>query len=757
MSNKIDSQQTAVEHAKVLEKVFQLVNDQLIGQLTSLLEAAPDRINSMADKCGSHAEQERLFALYRFIKTENINIQREFFVALNNKIRPNAAAPDSSDSSTDDELSLVSQDEMEEMVALTTMHAHAMNLYGEQVDHLEARLEYIEIASSLSLDKECLNPIRLAEAFQETLKAFTTLDLQDKIELYKLFENEVMLKLGNMYSAINELLILAGIMPTIMLKTSRQIEIDDDEEITIKQVRTKAADDHNETGVGNIKTFPAQPTPQNLRQIASQVMSGEYVAPQHAVNLPASFRKPVCKKELNGDKFYDRKEVVKALSRLQNKIINGEYEQQPASTEQIKRELYTDMGEQEGGVATRQVNVLDERSIDFVGMMFDAITEDETISVVIKNLLLRLQIPVIKVAMSDSHLFEKDNHPTRVVLDLITEGGKGVTEEHDRMFGKLENVVDNILKEYDVDIETFTRAANYLRDLIDEETRATAQAEQQAQRQIIYHNAREVIVDEVRHITARKKVPSNVVPLVTRNWPSLMINRYVKHGKESWQWLESVMLMKLMIKCLQPIQSSQQWQTVWRNHLALVEAVHDELSTTKQKRNLIEEQTEKLKDAFIDLLDAYGYKLVEEARVTSATMFEDADSDKDIDIAATRLHQAANDPMHNEEDDRELRKTHIAEVAELAKAKINRLPSNVHPGVWFELYNGEDRIVRRLKLSVVLTEVAKLVFVDRKGVKVMEKDAADFAAELEANKSRFIADHSTFEHALGKVIGALAA
>ena len=746
MSNKIDSQQTAVEHAKVLEKVFQLANDQLIGQLTSMLETAPDHINSMADKCGSHAEQERLFALYRFVKTENININREFFVALNNKIRPNVSAASSSD---DDELSLVSQDEMEEMVALTTMHAHAMNLYGEQVDHLEARLEYIEIASSLSLDKECLNPIRLAEAFQETLKAFTTLELQDKIELYKLFETEVLLKLENMYGAINELLILAGIMPTIVLKTSRHVEEDDDE-VQIKQVQTENT--HNK-----VAQFPTQRTPQDLRYIASQLMSGDYVAPQNAVNLPESFRKPVCKKQIDGAKYYDRKEVVKALSRLQNKIINGECEQQPVSTEQIKRALFTDMGAQEGGVATRQVNVLDERSIDFVGMMFDAITEDESIAVVIKNLLLRLQIPVIKVAMSDTRLFDHDNHPTREVLDLITEAGKGVTEETDRMFGELNRVVDNILSEFDVNIDSFNQAAAELRELIANEQQTTQQNEHQAQREIIYNNAREVIVDEVRHITAQKKVPSNVVPLVTRNWPSLMINRYVKHGKESWQWLESVMLMKLMIKCLQPIQSSQQWQTVWRNHLALVEAVHDELSTTKQKRNLIEEQTEKLKDAFIDLLDAYGYKLVEEARVTSATMFEDADAEKDADIAATRLHQAANDPMHAEEDDQELRKTHIEEVAELAKAKINRLPSNVHPGVWFELYNGEDKIVRRLKLSVVLTEVAKLVFVDRKGVKVMEKDAADFAAELEANKSRFIADHSTFEHALGKVIGALAA
>ena len=102
----------------------------------------------------------------------------------------------------------------------------------------------------------------------------------------------------------------------------------------------------------------------------------------------------------------------------------------------------------------------------------------------------------------------------------------------------------------------------------------------------------------------------------------------------------------------------------------------------------------------------------------------------------------------------------IAEIKEqerIAREKISKLPSDLHPGVWFEIFNGDEKPVRRLKLSVILTEVAKLIFVDCHGVKVIEKDAGDFARELENRQSRFIADHSTFEHALGTVIHKLAA
>lgn len=55
---------------------------------------------------------------------------------------------------------------------------------------------------------------------------------------------------------------------------------------------------------------------------------------------------------------------------------------------------------------------------------------------------------------------------------------------------------------------------------------------------------------------------------------------------------------------------------------------------------------------------------------------------------------------------------------------------------------------------MILTEVAKLTFVDRHGVKVIEKDVHVFLREQDNEQSQVIADHSTFEHALGTVIRA---
>ena len=383
-------------------------------------------------------------------------------------------------------------------------------------------------------------------------------------------------------------------------------------------------------------------------------------------------------------------------------------------------------------------------------MMFTAITRDESVSKIITNLLMLLQIPVIKAAMLDEKLFTQEDHPARSTLDLISKAGKGVTEETDHVFIKLEKIVDGILREYDVDIASFERAVGELQKLITIEEEVAAENERVEQLEIIKDHARDVVLTEMRHLTTRKVLPRNVQPLVLKHWPTLMCNRYISHGKESNEWLVSLMLLKLLMKCLQPIKDKSQWQLLMNNHEPLVEAVNDELYETQQDKNEIDAQVSALKQTFLKMLDDYGYKLVEEpaAEVSepatnAAPYVEEANID------------AANEEFEETEHDDEVAK--IKEQARIAREKISKLPSDLHPGVWFKIFNGEDKPARRLKLSVVLTEVARLIFVDCHGVKVIEKDAGDFAHELENELSKVIADHSTLEHALGAVIHKLAA
>jgi len=368
-------------------------------------------------------------------------------------------------------------------------------------------------------------------------------------------------------------------------------------------------------------------------------------------------------------------------------------------------------------------------------MMFGAISDDETVSEIMTNLIYQLQIPVMKVAMMDRTLFEEEMHPARSTVDLLTTAGKGINVKQDRLYDDLEDIVDSILEKFDIDIVTFEKAADDLREIISKEEELATETERQQQKEILQAHARNIVVSQIKMISCEKTIPGDVRPLVLKHWSTLMLNRYIRHGRDSSEWVQSVMLLKLLLKCLQPIKYKSQLNMVKNNHMALLEAVNDELYNTRQDKSDITSQIETLRTVFLEMLDSHNFKIV------------DADNN---DISDEELTSSSVDDTEEE------LKT-IKEQTEKAKDKIAQLSSSTRPGVWYEIYNGEDKPVRRLKLSVILTDAAQLVFVDRKGLKVIEKDAEEFANELDDNRSRPIADHSTFDQALGNVISALAA
>ena len=84
-----------------------------------------------------------------------------------------------------------------------------------------------------------------------------------------------------------------------------------------------------------------------------------------------------------------------------------------------------------------------------------------------------------------------------------------------------------------------------------------------------------------------------------------------------------------------------------------------------------------------------------------------------------------------------------------------RSPSNIMPGMWFQIYMGEDKVARRCKLSVIIVEDANLMFVNHKGELVSEKSFDEFKDEITSKKSTVIMGHSAFDHAFKAVINRL--
>ena len=77
------------------------------------------------------------------------------------------------------------------------------------------------------------------------------------------------------------------------------------------------------------------------------------------------------------------------------------------------------------------------------------------------------------------------------------------------------------------------------------------------------------------------------------------------------------------------------------------------------------------------------------------------------------------------------------------------------PGMWFQLFMGENKTIRRCKLSVILVENANLMFVNHKGELVVEKSFDEFNEEIDNETTKIIMGHSAFENAFKTVINRL--
>jgi hypothetical protein len=764
------------KYKSLISDIKTSLNKELANLLANMFNGADDALFHLSEIAESNEDQTHYFDTMRMLRLERKNIGNHFSSALTSYLKPiKQIQKDKEVKMEEEELTLVDQEEMEEMVAISTMHSKAMSLFGDSVSHLEARLEVLALKTTRIFDKEALQPKNICEAFQTALKNIE-LNTQNKLILYKLFDKEVSSKMEDCYRSLNNLLINEGILPQIKLGSTaplskntydHQVEAPRNSETVTSIHEGDALSNESEFSVNHYEPQPVLSNPHlsntpghiqpldNINHIIHDFLHGD-IKSQSFSTSPNS-------NNTSSDQCYDRRDILSALSNLQ-----CDYNQ-TKSIEDFKQTLISHIGKKQGGAITKQVNQLDEKTIDFIEMLFEVIAEDNSISEVITNLLLRLQIPMIKVAMLDEDIFKSEDHPARHLLNLVAEAGKSINNKSDELYPLLENEIEALLKDFDVDIISFQNAIDSINSILNNDQVATEENEKVTQKSVLQDHARLIVLKEMQYRLKGKKIPATIQPLILKQWSTLMFHRYIRNGRDSIAWKEASNILVLLINSLQAQESTSSLASLKNNHMGLIDTLGDFLYETKISEEDITSSLEKLKET---------YELI----ISQSKFSENIDNEESSTIATQDETNSAFDPSCRIEEEITLESCpcdiesieaainntgeFIAETnetnpidsnAEISRSKIANLPRDVRPGVWFKIFNGEEHAARRLKLSVIIMEEAKLIFVDRRGAKVIEKDAGVFTEELSLNKSKIIADHSAFDNALSHVITSLAA
>jgi len=791
-----------INYNELVTELKNSLNFHLKDLFTSFFNNADSALFELANEASNNEEQKQYFDLLHSIRSDKANLSRGLSDALRSYLKPITAlspvAADEIDDDDDDELSLVSQDTMDELVIINTIAGKSYDKFSESINHLSIRLEFLAEQTPMIFTKDALIPLHFCESFQQTI---TILDIStaDKLILYKLFDNEVASQLNVLYDKLNNLLIEAGVLPKIKRKTPHQEHAnngghDSDEYITDEDVehddgqpnqsgaaagrsgggnRGSASTGGNAGPGGNAGTSgtasegsdssssgnmpggssgSSNEQPANLSETEkyNQQLVEKY-GQKNIGGYPIDRASDIIRDYIGSDtadagsmegnpQFYGHKDVLSALTQMQN-VTQQQIQEAPAAVERIdaasiKQALLSTIASQQGGTITKQINQVIEKTIDFIKLIFDAIIEDESISDTIKALLLTLQIPVIKASMLDQEFFVNDDHPARELLDKIAELSVGVTEHSDPLYIELHEIIKDLLLHYADDIDAFVIALNKVKAIISQRESEAEEKEQQAQEQVQKEHARKIVLWELRKCTLEKKLPSLVHKLILKLWPTLMFNHYIKHGKQNDGWVSLVTTLGELIDSVQTPTNAHDYKFLQDNHEDMIARVEKRLNRSKRAKEHTAEAVENLTKTYEHLLDTEEFDEALAAPELST-----------MPVMDTPVSEAETPPTEEQ----------LAAQAALAeeepvdlRAKLQLLPSDVRPGVWFQV-TMDNQKVRRLKLSVIIMEEALLVFVDHNGERVVEKDAETFAEELKNGQAQLIMHHSVFDHALGNV------
>jgi len=578
------------------------------------------------------------------------------------------------------------------------------NLYGEAVNHLQALIYFLSLKLNNIFPKDALSPKNICESFKDALSDIE-LSTNNKLILYKLFDQEVVLHLATLYKKLNQFFIDKGVLPQIKLGNtterraasvvrnySASTPLDEGiyrENPMCDPSRTSDYQPSNTGGhAGNSGGNGEQSAPnslggmqQEINRVASQFIQGTLTA--SGPGIPSSFTTSASNKVTQGTQYYDRRDVMNALSNLQHKTSYTHVNDNQINIGDLKQALLTNIGAQAGGAITKQVSQVDEKTIDLIEMLFNAIIDDDSIPELVTNLLLRLQIPVIKVAMLDEGFITSNDHACKTTLNIIAHLGRGISTREDELFTELETIIDNVLNEFDVDISSFETAVDSLELIEERELNKAIETERKTQKSVLQAHAREMVLAELQHHVKNKTLAKPAQKLILRNWSTLMFHRYIKFGKDSDEWRKASASIKQLIHLLQPIQSSQAYYTLEHEKDETIDYIQKSLLETKQNPVEVEIEINNVYNIIDDALTTSKYNPA--ISHNDETYFSPVDADNELD--------SMEDPTIEFEDDIDP----LQEQAKIAREKIAGLASDIRPGVWFKVFNGDDSPARRAK------------------------------------------------------------
>ncbi len=510
-------------------------------------EKADDILFELAEKSSSSPEHYDYFIALRELRLHRERVQqrwRQMVLEQFGKFWQGEAGRGQVRSDVPN-MELLEEEELEEYVATTETAGRAEKRFEKDLFALERRFSELLDGAEVNKKNNPLSPLALCEHFREAIRPLD-LGIHSKLVLYKRFEKDVILYIGGLYEELNSRLDHAGVLPGLTPKVRshpvspavRKAEGVPEQ----PQARGTAEAGEESTAYAGGDAFTLM-----QRLLHQRRRFGADAQPQSPVSA--------------GVQVYvvGAKELVSALSELQRSHLAAtafDEDPQRLPREQIKTDLAQALRLGQEGKVNRRLAEEQIDALDVVSMLFDFLVEDRGLSDPMKALLLRLQIPMAKIAIVDHSVFRNKAHPARRLLNNLSDMAFRWSDDGDRSanswYGRIESYVNRVLMEFENEPAVLNQISQELSAFLEKEAHDAELAEERT-RQVSKGReqlrvARRRVEQEIEsRLALRDNVPEIAQRLLREAWRDVLLLTYLRQGPESGAWRHAVSVVDRLL------------------------------------------------------------------------------------------------------------------------------------------------------------------------------------------------------------------
>jgi hypothetical protein len=713
----------------VLLQVRDKAAQQLKESLQTLFDNADDTLFEMADRAHNNAEQNVFFEAMRDLRLKRKSIERnfldKFFEAFLRLGQYEIAEPILSEPVSFDKLALVHNDDLERTVAIDAMVTKVVSRDGVALSQLTTRLNEL-IPQPLTDETNPLGPTLLCDFF---LQAGRNLGVEIKVKLIilKLFEKYALTNADQLYEEANLLLISAGVLPDLKVLPSRRST--DRSSSTAPATEAQRADSAALVQAAEKLDKSVQEVFSALQELLVYVRGNLTPRPDNAAEA-----RPISSQDL-----------LRLLSHLQQYVPRAENPDDfdlRAQLEQLIGRVSARSGK------FRTVGTIDEDVINLISMLFEFILDDRNLPGSLRALIGRLQIPMLKVAVIDKGFFSRGSHPARRLLNEIASAALGWggrdDSQRDSLYTRIDQIVQRLLHDFVDDPAIFTELLVDFLAFTSDERRRSELLEQRTrdaeEGRALAELARQRVQQALNDRLLGRTLPEVVVRLLQEAWSKVLLLTCLKHGEQSAEWAAGLQAMDDLIWSVEPHEEPDARQRLLELVPGLLKSLRDGLSSAAFDPFATSE--------FFSQLEALHVQAFNHV-ARPAGEADDVAADEPVDgptmmavveeiVLVAPGEQVISEPsLHLPENDEGL--------MQVDKLRL---------GSWVEIQEDEDHKLR-CKLAAIVEPSGRYVFVNRTGMKVLEKTRMGLAVEFRRGTIRVLDDSLLFDRALESVLGNL--